>query len=156
MSFVADRRCARRSPAKPCCWCSCLKRQAGSELEMGYLPANITVNQGALQQGVPDIFLRSDSQEGKRSMFIIIYISYKPNVFSMSPISCDTGRSFCGLSFHPWTRLTNHTVMCLLLLLLLLLFCFFFFIMGTTNWLTVWHYSHLFQRCRKVQNPPHS
>jgi hypothetical protein len=35
---------------------------------MGYLPANITVNQGALQQGVPDIFLRSDSQEGKRSL----------------------------------------------------------------------------------------
>ena len=34
---------------------------------MGYLPANITVNQGAVQQGVPDIFLRN-SHSGRISI----------------------------------------------------------------------------------------
>ena len=30
---------------------------------MGYLPANITVNRGAVQKGVPDIFLRQSQSE---------------------------------------------------------------------------------------------
>ena len=52
-----------------CRLCRCLKVGGGGEevAEMGYLPANITVNQGAVQQGVPDIFLRN-SHSGRISI----------------------------------------------------------------------------------------
>ncbi|XP_076445596.1 uncharacterized protein LOC143283298 [Babylonia areolata] len=61
--------CCRRRQMTRCCRCLCLrrKRSRGGRLIMGYLPANIAVNSAALEQGVPDIFLRG-SQAGRLSL----------------------------------------------------------------------------------------
>ncbi|KAK7106925.1 uncharacterized protein [Littorina saxatilis] len=57
--FYCGRRCI-----PDCCHlvCPCLKRRR-ENIEMGYLPANITVNSTALEQGVPDIFLRHSTSD---------------------------------------------------------------------------------------------
>lgn len=45
-------------------------------IEMGYLPANITVNEAAVAQGVPDIFLRDSNHSGR--------ISVEPSSFEIT------------------------------------------------------------------------
>lgn len=68
--YTCVQKCPKRSSSKSCCSCSCdcWKATPSRDIEMGYIPANITVNQGAIEQGVPDIFLRSDTQSGRFSM----------------------------------------------------------------------------------------
>ncbi|KAL8570934.1 hypothetical protein ACOMHN_023606 [Nucella lapillus] len=51
-----------------CMLCPCQKRNRREDSIMGYFPANITVNSAALEQGVPDIFLRDSQTWGRISI----------------------------------------------------------------------------------------